>query len=114
MATEVRHGPTPAFRSPGVHGAFHVRLVGHYTAMRQRGAGGATDWAFSSQQKAKRRNELLVLRTCFLEWYLKHWMAQGGSRRHALREVRTYPFKRHYGPRGGLRPTTHTRQRKER
>lgn len=91
-----------------------MQIVGHYTTMRQRGVGGVTQYQFESQRKLKRLNELLVLRTCFLEWYLKQWMACGGKRKHAIREVRAYPFKRKYGPRGGLLPTAHSRQRGER
>lgn len=113
MATEVKHGAAAAFRTALTGGEFSVQVVGNYTVMRQRGAGGVPWYQFASNRPAKRLNELLVLRTCFLEWYLQQWIKHGGTRRRGIKEVRGYPFKRKYGPRGGLRWTRHSAARGE-
>jgi len=96
MATEVRHGPRPRFKTKLTGGSFDVLITGYYTVMPRRGAGGVSCFTFNSRQPAKRLNELLVLRTCFLEWYLQQWIRNKGKRREGIAQVRKYPFKRKY------------------
>ena len=88
MATEVKHGPNPVFETPLTGGTFMCQVVGRYTKVPDRGAGGVTAHRFESDDPGQRRAELLVLRTTFLEWFREMFEANGGSRREAAGQVR--------------------------
>ena len=85
MATEVKHGPNPVFETPLTGATFICEVVGRYTKVPDRGAGGVTAYHFNSDNPRKRRAELLVLRTAFLEWFREMYEANGGSRHEAVR-----------------------------
>ena len=88
MATEVKHGPNPVFQTPLTGATFMCEVVGRYTKIPDRGAGGVTAYRFNSDNPGKRRAELLVLRTAFLEWFREMYEASGGSRIEAAGQVR--------------------------
>lgn len=94
MATEVQHGPHPRFTTPLAEGEFSVTVRGRYTTMPRRGAGGVTASQFAYRSPAKRQAELLVLRTCFLHWFLDSWIDNGGTRRGAIHQIHGFPFKK--------------------
>ncbi len=98
MATEVRHGPHAAFDAPLSGGRFGIEIIGRYTRTLRLAAGGVTQVVWNSDRPEKRRNELLVLRTCFLEWFLEQWLAQGGSWIGGVEAITQYPFKEPNGP----------------
>jgi len=89
MATEVKHGPSPVFETPLTGATFMCEVVGRYTTVPDRGVGGVTAYCFKSDDHGgKRRAELLVSRTAFLEWFREMYEANGGSRLDAARQVR--------------------------
>jgi hypothetical protein len=88
MATEVKHGPNPVFDAPLTGATFKCEVVGRYTKVPGLGAGGVTAYRFMSDNPGKRRAELLVLRTAFLEWFREMYEANGGSRIEAAGQVR--------------------------
>jgi hypothetical protein len=88
MATEVKHGPNPTFQTPLTGATFTCEVVGRYTKVPGLGAGGVTTYRFGSDNPGKRRAELLVLRTAFLEWFREMYEANGGSRSEAAGQVR--------------------------
>ena len=96
MATEVKHGPHPKFRTPLLPGRqYSVRVEGRYTRRDHMAAGGVTAFVFHGTG-IKRLAELLVLRTCFLEWYLAQWVRAKGLRRDGIAQIRQYPFRQEY------------------
>ena len=92
MATEVQHGPNPRFNAQ-TSGSFGLTIEGHYTATPDLAAGGVTASHYKSDRPAKRRNELLAMRTIFLHWWLREWMGNegtlGGGLDHLARPQRT-------------------------
>lgn len=86
MSTEVQHGGEPIFRAK-THGCFDCYIVGHYTDMPDLGAGGVKFYLFESQRPEKRRAELLVLRTAFLDWFIGMYQTFGGTRDEALGQI---------------------------
>ncbi len=103
MSTETRHGPHPKFRTPLARGRFSVFVVGGYTKRDGWGVGGVRTFAYSSRRQAKRRNELLVLRSCFLDWWFREWNRQGGTYASAVTQIRGYPIRRERFKRQGSR-----------
>jgi hypothetical protein len=77
MSTEVKHGPSPSFDAD-IRGEYSVTVVGHYTTTQDLTAGGVTAFTYGSDQAAKRLNELLGMRTIFLEWWIDQWRAGNG------------------------------------
>jgi hypothetical protein len=69
MSTEVKHGVHPVFQSNVEPGEYSVTIVGHYTDRPGLAAAGVTEVKWQSDQPAKRRAELLALRTAFRDWY---------------------------------------------
>ncbi|MDO8475979.1 MAG: hypothetical protein Q7W02_07215 [Candidatus Rokubacteria bacterium] len=66
MAIEVKHGPDPRFNHE-IRGEFSLTLVGYRTTTPGVAAGGIKDRKYDSDQDAKRRDELLAMRTIFLD-----------------------------------------------
>lgn len=87
MATEVVHGSDPEFRNQVTGEPYGLTIVGRYTTTPDLTAGGVTGHAYSSGQDAKRRAELLGMRTIFLHWWLREWLARGGDLRDAVAHV---------------------------
>lgn len=77
--TEVQHGSNPTFRHQITGDGYELRIVGYNTTDPDWTAGGAVDWKYDSAQAAKRLNELLGMRSIFLNWWLDEWAVQGGS-----------------------------------
>ncbi len=98
MATEVRHGPHAQFDAPLSGGKFGIEIIGRYTEKPGLAAGGVTQIVWNSDRPDKRRSELLVLRTCFLEWFVEQWRGHGGSWIGAVEAITQYPFKEPDGP----------------
>jgi len=92
MATEVRHGEAPQFSVP-ISGRYAVNVVGHYTNVDGLAAAGVRTVAWQSDKPAKRRAEMLALRTAFLEWFVEEWVRQGGARDEAVFHIQRYPFR---------------------
>jgi hypothetical protein len=87
-STEVKHGPNPVFEKPVKRDeTFSCDVVAYATSLPDWAAGGVTRYTFNSNNSAKRRAELLALRTCFLEWFREQYEANGGSRREAAGQV---------------------------
>jgi hypothetical protein len=76
--TEVQHGQNPTFRPQITGNGYELKIVTRPTGPEWT-AGGAVDWKYNSAQAAKRMNELLGLRSIFLNWWFREWLAQGGS-----------------------------------
>jgi hypothetical protein len=93
VASEVRHGPHPRFRTPLGRGRFSVLVVCGYTKRDGWAAGGVRAYQYASRRQAKRRNELLALRSCFLDWWLREWNRQGGTYASAVTQLRGYPIR---------------------
>jgi len=72
VSTEVKHGPDPNFQSTIV-GKFDLTMVCHRTTTPGLGAGGVTGFHYDSEQDAKRVDELLVMRTVFVDWWFREW-----------------------------------------
>ena len=87
VATEVKHGTTPTFTAQVEGRPFGCVLQGRYTTEPDLGAGGVTYAHFASERPEKQRNELLVLRTSFLEWFLAEYQAKGATRDEAILQV---------------------------
>lgn len=88
MATEVVHGPAPQFHAPAnMREAFTVTITGHYTETPDLAAAGVTDNRWQSDRPVKQTAELLVLRTAFLDWFLREWKERGGSAQDAYSQV---------------------------
>ena len=86
--TEVKHGPDPSFEKPVKRSEkFSCDVVAYMTSLPDWAAGGVTRYTFNSKNPAKRRAELLALRTCFLEWFREQYEANGGSRNDAAGQV---------------------------
>jgi hypothetical protein len=79
MSTDVKHGLNPQFDAQLSGGEFSLTVVGHYTTTPGLSAGGVTEFKYESEQASKRSNELLSMRTIFLDWWLNEWQAQGGN-----------------------------------
>lgn len=94
MSTEVKDGSHPRFTATRTGGHFGAMLEGYYTDTPGLGAGGVAAHRYESDRPAKRRNELLVLRTVFLEWFLEQWREQGGQRARAIAAIREYPLEK--------------------
>lgn len=94
MSTSVVHGPRPRFEIPVTRERFSVTVVGRYTKRDGWAAGGITKYAYASRRQVKRRNELLVFRSCFLDWWLREWNRQGGTYASAVTQLRGYPIRR--------------------
>ena len=94
MSTSVVHGPRPRFEIPVTRERFSVTVVGRYTKRDGWAAGGVTKYAYASRRQVKRRNELLALRSCFLDWWLREWNRQGGTYASAVTQLRGYPIRR--------------------
>ncbi len=89
--TEVRHGESPKFSVP-TSGSYCLTVTGYYTKTDMLAAAGVVRVKWESQNPAKRRNEMLALRTAFLDWFVDEWVRQNGTREEAIFHVRTYPF----------------------
>jgi hypothetical protein len=85
--TEVKHGPSPAFTAKIKPGQYYALVTGYYTEQDHLGAGGVNSYRFQSQRPVKQVPELLVLRTAFLDWFLKTYQDIGGTREDAIRQV---------------------------
>jgi len=83
LETDVRHGVSPKFPVP-TSGSYCVNIVGQYTNRDQLTVAGVTTVKWQSDKNAKRQNEMLGLRSAFIDWFIKEWMRQGGSREQAL------------------------------
>ena len=92
MTTEAAHGAEVVFDATLSGGVFWATVVGRYTTNPSRGAGGVIDYEYASNQSVKRRAELLVLRSCFLDWWLKEWVALGGDPAEGVAAWREYPM----------------------
>lgn len=79
MATEVKHGPLPAFEAEISPGTFSATVVGHYTTTPNLAAAGVTHFNFKSDQPIKRRAELLALRSAFKHWFDQESLKLGFS-----------------------------------
>jgi len=80
MTTEVRHGPDPTFEHQIVpNSKYGLTVAGYYTTTAGWTAGGVTTHQYASDRPEKRLNELLGMRSIFLNWWLDEWAAQGGS-----------------------------------
>jgi len=102
--TQVRHGEAPKY-SVQTYDSYCVAVVGHNTNTDQLAAAGVVRIKWESQSPVKRRNEMLALRTAFLDWFVDEWVRQGGARDEAIAQVRGYPFQT--DPQSGLAtPTT--------
>jgi len=89
--TQVRHGESPKFSVP-TSGSYCLSVVGRYTNTNNLAAAGVVTVKWESKNPAKRRNEMLALRTAFLEWFVDEWVRQEGTREEAILQVRNYPF----------------------
>lgn len=94
MATETVHGLKPRFLLSVTRDKFSCLVVGRYTKRDGWAAGGVTKFAYASHRRVKRRNELLALRSCFLDWWLREWNRQGGTYASAVTQLRGYPIRR--------------------
>ena len=101
MSTHVVHGPHPRFPLPVSRDRFSVQIVARYTKTDGWAAGGVTTFTYASRRQVKRRNELLALRSCFFDWWLREWNRQGGTYASAVTQLRGYP----------IRPTRFKRRR---
>lgn len=80
MTTEVQHGPDPTFEHHiKTESSYGLTVVGYYTTTDGWTAGGVTTHQYASDRSGKRLNELLGMRTIFLHWWLKQWLACGGD-----------------------------------
>ena len=86
------HGPRPSFEIPVTRERFSVTVVGRYTKRDGWAAGGVTTFRYASRRQVKRRNELLVFRSCFFDWWLREWNRQGGTYASAVTQLRGYPI----------------------
>ena len=94
MSTETVHGPHPRFRLRVSGDRFSVQIVARYTKSDGWAAGGVTKYTYASRRHVKRRNELLALRSCFLDWWLREWNRHGGTYASAVTQLRGYPIRR--------------------
>jgi len=92
VKTEVQHGESPKFSVP-TFGRYAVTIVGHYTNVDDLAAAGVRTVKWESDKPAKRRAEMLALRTAFLEWFVDEWVREGGTREEAAFQIRGYPFR---------------------
>lgn len=94
MSTEVVHGPRPKFKAKLQPGRYRIVVEGRYTATPGLTAAGVKAVTWNSDRPAKRRNEMLGLRTAFLCWFIETWVAQGGTFQGAVIAVKRYPWER--------------------
>ncbi len=94
MATEVKHGPKPTFDALTKGDGYSVTIRGYYTTTPGLTAGGVTAFKYESSQSAKRRNELLGMRTIFLEWWIAEWVAHSGNYDEGVFQITQYPLRR--------------------
>lgn len=81
MSTEVVHGDKPVFTraTANMDEGYMVAIVGHYTDRPGLAAAGVTFSVYQSARPAKRQNELLALRSAFCNWFVREWVACGGT-----------------------------------
>jgi hypothetical protein len=77
----------PDVPAPDPGNGYELKIVGYQTTDPEWTAGGAVDWKYDSAQAAKRMNELLGLRSIFLNWWFREWLAQGGSLQRGAEQV---------------------------
>ncbi len=94
MSTEVKHGPNPTFNAQIKSDEYSVTVRGYYTTTPGLTAGGVPAFKYKSGQAAKRRNELLGMRTIFLEWWIAQWVAHSGTFDEGVFQIAKYPFRR--------------------
>ena len=89
MATEVVHGDAPEFQRATVNmnEGYICVVVGHYTDKDGLAAAGVRFSAYQSNRPAKRQNELLALRSAFHNWFVREWIANGGTVGEALEHL---------------------------
>ncbi len=92
METEVRHGESPKWSGP-TFGRYAVTVVGYYTDRPNLARAGVRKVEWQADAKAKRRAEMLALRTAFLEWFVEEWVREGGMREEGVRQILRYPLR---------------------
>jgi len=48
---------------------------------------------WQAAEKAKRRAEMLALRTAFLDWFVEEWVREGGVREDGVHQILGYPLR---------------------
>ncbi len=92
MATEVKHGPRPKFKATLQRGVYGVTIEGHYTTTPGLTAAGASGWTYESKRPAKRRAELLGMRTAFVHFFIEEYLRHGGTWDQAVEAFMRYPW----------------------
>jgi hypothetical protein len=94
MATEVVHGPYPAFKTPlqKPDGTYSILVRGHYTTVDGIAAAGVSWVEWQSERPAKRQAELLSLRSAFIGWFIETYLQHGGTWAQAVAALRQYPY----------------------
>jgi hypothetical protein len=94
MSTEVVHGPRPKFKTPLQAGRYSALVEGRYTQVDGRAAAGVKTVKWASDRPAKRRAELLALRSAFLGFFLETWLELGGTWEEGVACLSEYPYER--------------------
>jgi hypothetical protein len=92
LDTEVRHGESPTWSGP-TSGRYAVTVVGYYTDRADLARAGVRKVDWQATDKAKRRAEMLALRTAFLDWFVEEWVRQGGVREDGVHQILGYPLR---------------------
>ena len=96
MSTEVVHGLNPQVRNPVAPGEpYRMTIEGYYTTVDGLTAAGVTACEWQSERSAKRKAEILGMRTAFIDWFLLKWVEFGGTFEEAVFQLQAYPFDRH-------------------
>jgi hypothetical protein len=94
MATEVKHGLKPKWKAKLQRGRYGAEIRGHYTHTDGPTAAGVAREQFNSKRPAKRRAELLGMRTAFVCWFMERWMQEEGKWATGVKAFTLYPYRR--------------------
>jgi hypothetical protein len=92
LETEVQHGESPKWSGP-TSGRYAVTVVGYYTDRPDLARAGVRKVEWQAADKAKRRAEMLALRTAFLDWFVEEWVREGGERADGVHQILGYPLR---------------------